>query len=97
MAVVLSELRVTASMDGSAYTAGADAIDAANKRIADSGQTAGAALAAQDAAVGRSGGTLVSLSKSYADGYASVAQFTTKVEQLQSQFELEMLQLIVPE
>jgi hypothetical protein len=43
--VQLSSLRVSAEMDASGYKTGADAIEAANKRIADSGQSAGAALA----------------------------------------------------
>ncbi len=55
MTTALASLRVTASMDGGAYTAGAQAIESANQRMAASGQTAGAAFAAQDAAAGRTG------------------------------------------
>ncbi|MEA3151929.1 MAG: hypothetical protein QOD56_2868 [Gammaproteobacteria bacterium] len=86
--VQLSSLRVSAEMDATGYKSGADAIEAANKRMADSGQAAGAALAQQDAAVGRSSGTLVSLSRQFVDGYTNNAKFTTQVGQLQTQMEL---------
>lgn len=88
MAVILSELRVSASMDASGFTAGAALIESANRRMAESGQAAGATFAAQDAAAGRTGGTMVSLSKSYIDGYAGVARFSQQIAQLQTQFEL---------
>ncbi len=88
MTVALSQLRVSASMDASGYSAGATAIDAANRRMADSGMAAGAALAQQDVAAGRVGGTLVTLTKSYVAGYGEVARFSKQVQQLQTQFEL---------
>ena len=88
MTISLSQFRVSAAMDASGFVAGVEAIDAANRRIVASGQAAGAALAAQDAAAGRTGGTMVSLSKAYVDGYAGVSRFTQQVSQLQTQFEL---------
>jgi hypothetical protein len=86
--VQLSSLRVTAEMDSSNFVQGADAIEAANKRMADSGKDAGAVLAQQDAAAGRSGGTLTSLSRQYVTGYTENAKFTQQVGQLQTQMEL---------
>lgn len=88
MTVALSSLRVTADMDSSGYARGAEAVASANARMAASGQLAGAAMAQQDAAAGRTGGTLVSLSKQYIDGYSSVARFGQQVSQLQSQMEM---------
>lgn len=88
MTVALSSLRVTADMDSSGYARGAEAIASANARMAASGQLAGAALAQADATAGRTGGTLVSLSKSYIDGYSSVARFSQQVAQLQNQMEI---------
>ena len=57
--------------------------------MAASGQDAGAALAAQDAAAGRTGGTLTSLSRAYVDGYAGSARFGQQVGQLGTQMELD--------
>lgn len=87
MVVVLSELRVSASLDGSDYVRGAQAIDDANKQMAASGTLAGAQMAQQDIAAGKTGGTLVSLSKANVDGYASAFQFSKGVDQLQTQME----------
>jgi hypothetical protein len=86
--VQLSSLRVSAEMDATGYKSGADAIEAANKRMADSGQSAGAAFAAQDAAAGRTGGTLSALSRQYADGYSGSSRFTQQVGQLGTQMEM---------
>ena len=87
MVVILSELRVSAAMDASGFTAGAAAIDDANRRMAASGQAAGAAMAAQDAAIERTGGTLVSLSKAYVPGYTAAARMSQEVAKLQRQLE----------
>ena len=87
MATLFSSLRVTSEMDASGYTAGAAAVEDANRRMAESGKGAGAAMAQYDTSLGRSGGTLATLSKEYAAGYSEVSRFATKVAQLQRQFE----------
>lgn len=74
-------------MDASGYNRGAAIIEDANRRMAASGQAAGAAMAQQDAAIERSGGTLVSLSKAYVPGYSAVARMSQEVAKLQRQFE----------
>lgn len=75
MTVKLSELRVTASLDASAYQRGAAAKAAADKQMLDAGQAVGRALAAQDAALDKSSKEAVKLSRSYIDGYAQAEKF----------------------
>ncbi len=55
MTVKLSSLRVSAELDASAYVAGANAKEAADKRIVESSKAVAQALAAQDAQAAKLG------------------------------------------
>jgi hypothetical protein len=87
MAVVLSELRVSAGMDSSDYVRGADAIAKANEQMAASGTLAGVQMAQQDIAAGNSSAALTRLSKANIDGYGGAYQFSKGMTTLQGTFE----------
>jgi hypothetical protein len=88
MAVQLSSLRVSMEGDSSSFVRASDAVEASNKRMAESGLAAGVALAKQDIALGNTSAALGRLSKTYVDGYATGSRFQTAVNSLQRQLEL---------
>ena len=69
MSVQLSSLRVSMEGDSSSYVTAANAVDVANRQMAESGTLAGAQLAQQDIAAGNAGAALTRLSKANVDGY----------------------------
>lgn len=82
MAVKLSSLRVSAEMDASQYLRAAKEMGAASETAARAVKEVGQALAAADAAAGKSAPGVVSLSRSFVTGYGEAAKFEAAVRRV---------------
>ncbi len=84
MTIEISSLRVSAEMDASAYTAGANAKIAADKAMIASGQGVAASVTQTDTKISQAGDVLSRLSRQYVDGYANAQRFNAALNQLSS-------------
>lgn len=82
MAIALSSLRVTAEMDASGWSRGAQQINSANQSMASSSDATGAAWARQDAAAQKAIPGLSRLSREYVSGYGEAAKFEAAVRRV---------------
>lgn len=75
MVTKLSALRVAPELDPSRYVAGANAVDAANERVAASAMQAGGAVQQAGSKISDAGNIVGRLSHQYVEGYSSQVRF----------------------
>lgn len=84
---MIASLRVSAQMDASQYTAGAQQKVAADKSMVASSQATAAAISQTETKISQAGDVLSRLSRQYVDGYAAAQRFNSALNQLSTGLE----------
>ncbi|ANM12042.1 phage tail length tape measure family protein [Rhizobium sp. N324] len=91
--VEIRTLRVSAEMDASKYTAGAQQKAAADDRMKQSGKGLGDSFTENDQKISAATNVLAKLSRQYVDGYATTQRFNQAVNQLTRGVELGKIEM----
>ncbi|WP_416065420.1 phage tail length tape measure family protein [Rhizobium sp. ZK1] len=91
--VEVRTLRVSAEMDASKYTAGAQEVSNANDRLRQAGKGLGDSFTENEQKISNSGNVLSKLSRQYIDGYANAQRFNQAINQLTRGVETGKIQM----